>query len=96
MIRRAWNWVFGKHPPRPPDPDRVTEAAWVPLWQSQMLTEELNAAGIPAAVNEEFSLHLTTYTREPMARIFVTEDRLADAEALIEALTGQRPKHRKL
>ena len=88
--------MFGKHPPRPPDPDRVTEAAWVPLWQSQMLTEELNAAGIPAAVNEEFSLHLTTYTREPMARIFVTEDRLADAEALIEALTGQRPKHRKL
>ena len=96
MIRRAWNWTFGKHPPRPPDPDRVTEAAWVPLWQSQMITEELKAAGIPAVVNEEFSVHLTTYTREPMARIFVTEDRLHDAEDLIEDLTGHRPTHRKL
>ena len=96
MIRRAWNWVFGKHPPRPPDPDRVTEAAWVPLWQSQMITEELYAAGIPAVANEEFSVHLTTYTREPMARIFVTEDRLGDAEDLIEDLTGHRPTHRTL
>ena len=96
MIKQAWNWVFGKHPPRPPDPDRVVEAAWVPLWQSQIVTEELRAAGIPAVVNEEFSLHLTTYTREPMARVFVTEDRLHDAEQVIADLTGRPPIHRKL
>ena len=96
MIRQAWNWVFGKHPPRPPDPDRVVEAAWVPLWQSQIVTDELRAAGIPAVVNEEFTVHLTTYTREPMARIFVTEDRLHEAEDLIADLTGQPPIHRKL
>ena len=96
MIRRAWNWVFGKHLPEPPNPDRVAEAGWVPLWQSQLLAEELRAAGIPAVVNEEFSVHLTTYTREPMARIFVTEDRLHDAEAIIEEVTGSRPIHRKL
>ena len=95
-IRRCWNWVFGKHPPRPPDPDRVVEAAWVPMWQSQLLAEELKAAGIPAVVNEEFTVHLTMYTREPMARIFVTEDRLRDAESVIEEVTGQRPIHRKL
>ena len=92
----AWNWVFGKHPPRPPDPDRVVEAAWVPMWQSRMIVDELNAQGIPAVVNEEFSVHLTMYSRQPMARIFVTEDRKADAESVIEDLTGLAPTHRKL
>jgi len=95
-LRSAWHWVFGKHPPKPPDPERVVEAAWVPMWQSQMLTEELNAAGIPAVVNEEFTVHLTMYSRQPMARIFVTEDRLREAEDLIEEITGVQPTHRKL
>jgi hypothetical protein len=96
MLRAAWNWVFGKHPPRPPDPDRSTEAAWLPLWQSQMVNDELNAQGIPAVVFEEFSVHLTGYSREPMARIMVTEDRLAEAEEVIEVLTGVRPRRRTL
>ena len=95
-LRSAWHWVFGKHPPKPPDPERVVEAAWGPLWQSQMLTDELNAAGIPAVVNEEFTVHLTMYSRQPMARIFVTEDRLHEAEGLIEEITGVQPTHRKL
>ncbi len=52
--------------------------------------------GLITVVNEEFSVHLTTYTREPMARIFVTEDRKAEARALIEEVTGQPPAERKL
>jgi hypothetical protein len=95
-FRSAWSWVFGKHEPRPPDPSRVVEAAWVPLWQSRMITDELRAQGIPAVVNDEFSVHLTMYSREPMARIFVTEDRRAEAEELIEDITGTAPIHRKL
>ena len=43
VIRRAWNWVFGKHPPRPPDPDRTVEAGWVPQWMAPMIVDELNA-----------------------------------------------------
>jgi hypothetical protein len=61
-----------------------------------MIVDELNAQGIPAVVNEEFSVHLTMYSRQPMARIFVTEDRKADAESVIEDLTGLAPTHRKL
>jgi hypothetical protein len=95
-LRDAWDWVAGRHAPRPPDPDRVVEAAWVPMWQSRMITDALIAEGIPAVVNEEFSVHLTMYSREPMARIFVTEDRKAEAESLIEDLTGVAPTHRKL
>jgi hypothetical protein len=92
--RSLWNWAFGKHEPRPPDPGRTVEAAWVPTWQAQMLTDELVAEGIPAVVTDDFGMYITTYSREPMSRIFVTEDRLAEAEALIEEITGDPPRHR--
>ena len=96
MFRAAWNWAFGKHPPRPPDPDRVVEAAWVPAWQAAMLCDELEARGIPAKWTEDFGIHLTMYSREPRSRIFVTEDRKAEAQAAIEELTGLPPAQRKL
>jgi len=94
-FRSAWHWVFGKHPPRPPDPGRTVEAAWVPFWQAQMLVDELVADGIPAVMTEDFGVTVTMYSRETMARIFVTEDRKAEAEALIEEITGIPPAHRK-
>jgi hypothetical protein len=94
-FRSAWHWVFGKHVPPPPDPDRTVEAGWVPFWQAQMIVDVLVADGIPAVTAEDFGLHLTMYSREPMARIFVTEDRRADAEAVIAEITGVPPAHRK-
>jgi hypothetical protein len=36
------------------------------------------------------------YSREPMARIFVTEDRKADARVIIEDITGHPPPARHL
>ena len=50
--------------------------------------------GIP--ITEDFGIHLTMYSREPMARIFVTEDRKAEAQDLIEEITGVPPAERKL
>ncbi|MEL6892911.1 MAG: hypothetical protein AAFP84_15045 [Actinomycetota bacterium] len=79
-----------------PSPDRTTEAAWVPTWQSQILTDELNASGIPAQVVEDYGINLLVHSREPMARIFVTEDRRAEAEALIEEMIGHPPRHRSV
>lgn len=61
-----------------------------------MVTDTLIDAGIPAVVSEDFSINLTMYTREPMSRIFVTEDRRDDAEALIEEILGHPPRHRGL
>ena len=75
---------------------RTVEAAWVPAWQSQMLTDELNASGIPAKVVEDYGINLLVHAREPMARIFVTEDRRAEAESLLEEWLGHPPRHRSV
>jgi hypothetical protein len=95
-FREALDWVLGRDELPPPNPDRTVEAAWVPTWQGQILTDELVAAGIPAVVVEDFNINLTMYAREPMSRIFVTEDRLADAEAVVEEILGHPPRHRRL
>jgi hypothetical protein len=95
-IRSAWHWIFGKHLPRPPDPERTVEAGWVPVWQAPMLVDELVTAGIPAVWTEDFGLNPMLYHREAMARIFVTEDRKAEAESLIADVTGLPPAHRPI
>jgi hypothetical protein len=61
-----------------------------------MLTELLKNEGVPAVWAEDFNLNMGVYNREAMARIFVTEDRKAEAEAIIEDFTGTSPRHRKL
>lgn len=89
----VWNWIFGKHPPRPIDPERTAEAAWLPLWQAHMILHELWESGIPAVISEDSTSLLGFTAREPMARIFVMEPRLAEAERLIEDITGFPPAH---
>lgn len=88
-----WNWIFGKHPPRPPDPDRSIEAAWLPLWQSNLIEAELKAAEIHCVVVEDHSSHWTGRSAIPHARIFVMEPDLAAAEQVIEEITGYPPAH---
>ena len=88
--------MFGKHPPKPPNPDRTVEAAWVPHWQAQMIVDALVAEGVPAVASEDFAIHLLTDHRGPMARIFVTEDRKAEAQAIIEEILGHPPATRRL
>ena len=87
------HWIFGKHPPRPPDPERTCEAAWLPMWQAQLVLYELWENDIPAVMSEDFTSHLRFGAREPMARIFVTEPRLAAATEVIERVTGYPPAH---
>ena len=86
----------GRDPLPPPDPDKTVEAAWLPQWLSRMVTEELIAAGIPAVVTDDFNLNLTMYTREPMSRIFVTEDRREEALDLVAEILGHEPRRRPL
>ena len=95
-FRYAWNWVFGKHPPKPPNPDRTVEAGWVPQWMAPMIVEELNAQGVPAVTTDDFGLNPSMYTTEPMARIFVTEDRKAEAREVITEILGHPPGQRRL
>ena len=88
-----FHWIFGKHPPRPPDPERSCEVAWLPLWQSQMVLHALLEHDIPAVVSEDFSSHYRGGSFQPMAWIFVMEPRRAEAEQLIEEITGYPPAH---
>lgn len=92
-MKGVLHWIFGKHPPRAPDPDRAAEAAWLPLWQAQLVLHELWEREIPAVMSEDFTSHLRFGAREPMARIFVIETRLHEAERVIEEVTGYPPAH---
>ncbi|MGA1569679.1 MAG: hypothetical protein ACO38K_08450 [Ilumatobacteraceae bacterium] len=86
-----FQWVFGRHETRPPDADRSIEAAWLPLWQAQLVLHELWEREIPAVQSEDFTSHLRFGAREPMARIFVMEPRLADALDVITSVIGEEP-----
>jgi hypothetical protein len=91
-----WDWILGRDPLPPVSPDKTVEAAWLPQWLSRMVTDELVAAGIPAVVVDDFNLNLTMYSREPMSRIFVTEDRRDEAQELVEEILGHEPRRRPL
>ena len=95
-FRELWDWVLGRDEPRPPDPDRTVEAGWVPMWQSRMITDELVAQGIPAVVTDDYSINPMMTTREPMARIFVMEDRKDEAVEIITELLGHEPRRRDI
>jgi hypothetical protein len=92
----AWHWVFGKHLPKPPDPDRTVEAGWIPQWMAPMIVEELNVQGIRAVASDDYSLNPLMTSREPMARIFVTEDRKAEAREVMTDLLGYPPAAREI
>lgn len=68
----------------------------MPMWQSRMITDELVAQGVPAVVTDDYSINPMMTTREPMARIFVTEDRKDEAIEIITELLGHEPRHRGL
>jgi len=86
-----WKWAFGRHEVRGPDAERTCEAAWLPLWQAQLVLHELWEVGIPAVMAEDFTSHLRFGAREPMARIFVMEPRLSDAIGIITGVIGEEP-----
>jgi hypothetical protein len=44
-------------------------------------------------MSEDFTSHLRFGAREPMARIYVMEPRLRQAESVIEDVTGYPPAH---
>jgi hypothetical protein len=95
-FRSAWHWVFGKHEPKPADPNRTVEAGWVPQWMAPMIVEELVAQGIPAVTTDDFNLNPYMNSREPMARVFVTEDRKDEAREVITDILGHPPAQRRI
>jgi hypothetical protein len=91
LVGRAFDWLMGRDPIKPPNPDRVVEAAWLPLWQAQLVLHELWERELPATMAEDHTSLLRYAAREPMARIFVMEDRLVEIRAAIAEITGTEP-----
>jgi hypothetical protein len=88
-IRRALRWVFAPQPPKPPKEGHVVELAWLPLWQAQLVLHHLWECDVPATLSEDHTSQLRFGAREPMARLFVMEPRLAAArQAMAEVLTS--------
>ena len=69
----------------------MVEAAWLPLWQAQLVLHELWERELPAAMAEDHTSLLRYGAREPMARIFVMQARLEEIRAAIEDITGTEP-----
>ncbi len=84
-------WAFGRHEIRTPNAECSIEAAWLPLWQAQLVLHELWEREIPAVQAEDFTSHLRFGAREPMARLFVMEPRLAEAIEVITSVIGEEP-----
>ena len=66
------------------------------LAQAQLVLHELWERDVPAVVSEDFPSPLRFGAREPMARIFVTEDRRAEAEARVGEFLTIEPGTRVL
>lgn len=77
---------------REPDPEKVVEAAWLPLWQVHLLMPELLDREIPATFSEDHTSQLNFRSMVPMGRIFVMEPRLERARAVIEEIIGEEPR----
>jgi hypothetical protein len=60
---------------------RLVDAAYVPLWASEIVRVALEDVGISASVIEQ---RLVPAQGLPMARVFVPADRLAEARAVID------------
>lgn len=89
-----WKWLNGQDERtlnREPDPEKVVEAAWLPLWQVHLLMPELLDRDIPATFSEDHTSHLNFRSRGPMGRIFVMEPRLERARDVIREVTGEDP-----
>ena len=83
-----FRWIFGKHVPRQPDPNRSAAVAKVPRWQAEMAIEALADAGIAATFADDFTAYLTITSHGTTVTIFAMEpDVLAGREVLAE-LTG--------
>jgi hypothetical protein len=85
------DWLLGRDPVRPPRPDRVVEAAWLPLWQAQLVLHALWEQDLPVTMAEDHTSLLRYAAREPMARLFVMEDRRDEVRAAIAEIIGVEP-----
>lgn len=84
-------WLLGRDAPKPPRPDRVVEAAWLPLWQAHLVLHELWERELPVTMAEDHTSLLRYAAREPMARLFVMEPRLDEVRRAITEITGVEP-----
>ncbi len=84
-------WLRGENVRRTPRDDEMVEVAWLPLWQSHLVSHGLWERGIPNAISEDHTSHLRFAARGPMGRIFVLGIRYEAAVAAATELIGDEP-----
>jgi ribosomal protein S18 acetylase RimI-like enzyme len=85
-----FHWIFGKHVPRPPDPERATLAGLVSAWEAPLVAEELAGVGIEAAFNDDHTSYLTTGVIESKVQVHVMEPDAAAARQIIQSVRDGR------
>lgn len=83
-----FQWIFGKHVPRPPDPERSAALRVLPRWQADAAIEALTEAGITATLADNFTSYLLSTSIESTATIFVMEPDLVAGSAVVDELFG--------
>ncbi len=86
-----FHWIFGKHPPRPPDPERAAVAGLVSTWEVPLVAEELRRAGIEATFNDDHTSYLTTGAIESRVQVHVMEPDLAATRQIMQAVRDGSP-----
>ena len=84
-------WVFGRQPPHEPRPDHVVELAWMPLWKAQLVLHHLWECDIPVTMSEDHTAMLRFGSLEPMAHLYVMEERLEAAQTALAELEASSP-----
>ncbi len=83
-----FRWIFGKHVPRQPDPNRSAAVAKVPRWQAEMAIEALADAGIEATFADDFTAYLTTTSHQTTVTVFAMEPDVSAGRAVLATLVG--------
>ena len=85
-----FHWIFGKHPPRPPDPERTAVAALVLSWEAPLVADALRRAGITAALNDDHTSYLWTGAIDAKVQVHVMEPDVVAARRIIaEVIEGR-------
>jgi GNAT superfamily N-acetyltransferase len=85
-----FHWIFGKHPPRPPDPERTAVAALVSSWEAPLVADALQQAGIAAALNDDHTSYLWTGAIDAKVQVHVMEPDVVAARKIIAAVIEGR------
>lgn len=84
----VFHWIFGKHPPRPADPERSVGLELLPRWQAELVVQELETLGIRAAISDDQVAFRSNGRVDAGAQLFVMEPDADLARSIIAEMAS--------